>query len=175
VELARLAVASGIFPLYEVFNGRRYRINARPDGTPLEDYVARQHRFVEDGAGLDALRQDIAEQWARLEALAADFPTSDTPAGAHEARCWLRLLVEDKPSVLARVARQVSRRGVNIETVVVRGLPDRAHTWLTVGVDTDPATAGRLADSLRRLDSVLDTGVFEGACPDEPPANGGRR
>jgi hypothetical protein len=58
---------------------------------------------------------------------------------------------------------------------VVRGLPDRAHTWLTVGVDTDPATAGRLADSLRRLDSVLDTGVFEGACPDEPPANGGRR
>ena len=29
VELSRLAVACGVFPLYEVFNGRRYRINAR--------------------------------------------------------------------------------------------------------------------------------------------------
>jgi len=166
VELARLAVASGIFPLYEVFNGTRYRINARPDGTRLEEYFAKQRRLAGDGQGLDRLKAGIAEHWARLEALAAEFPTGDTAAGA-PALCWLRLLVEDKPSVLARVARIVSRRHVNIETVVVRGLSDHAHTRLTLGVETDARTAGRLAESLMHLESVLDARVFEGACPDE--------
>ena len=172
VELARLAVATGIFPLYEVFNGRRYRLNERPDGTPLEEYMARQRRFVEDAAGLDRLRVGIADQWARLEALAAEFPTDDTGGDARRAHCWLRLLVEDKPSVLARVARLVSRRRVNIETVVVRSLPDGAHTWLTLGVETDEGTAARVAESVRRLDSVLDASVFVGECPDQQPAEG---
>ncbi len=45
VELTRLAVACGLFPVYEVFDGERYVINARPDGTPLEDYLGRQGRF----------------------------------------------------------------------------------------------------------------------------------
>jgi pyruvate/2-oxoacid:ferredoxin oxidoreductase beta subunit len=168
VELARLAVATGIFPLYEVFNGRRYRIDARPDGTPLEAYFALQHRFGDAPAGIAGLRADIAEQWARLEALAAEFPTTDTQAGARAAHCWLRLLVEDRPSVLARVANQVSRRRVNIETVVVRGLPDRAHTRLTLGLDTDEGTAARVAAGLSRLESVLDVAVFVGTPPDEP-------
>ena len=168
VELARLAVASGIFPLYEVFNGRRYRINARPDGTPLEDYFARQRRFTGAEQDVERLRADVTEQWARLETLTASFPTRDEVAGAHAAHCWLRLLVEDKPSVLARVARQVARRKVNIETVVVRSLPDRAHTYLTLGVDTDEHTAGRVAASIARMESVIDAEVFVGECP-EPP------
>ena len=172
VELARLAVATGIFPLYEVFNGRRYRINARPDGTPLEEYFARQHRFSGPARDVERLRADVAEQWARLEALTANFPTSDEVAGAHAAHCWLRLLVEDKPSVLARVARQVARRKVNIENVVVRSLPDHAHTYLTLGVDADEQTAGRLVASLARLDSVLDAAVFVGECPDVPAGPG---
>ena len=45
VELVRLAVACGLFPVYEVFDGERYRVNARPDGTPLDDYLGRQGRF----------------------------------------------------------------------------------------------------------------------------------
>jgi pyruvate/2-oxoacid:ferredoxin oxidoreductase beta subunit len=166
VELARLAVATGIFPLFEVFNGRRYRINERPDGTPLERYLARQRRFVQDAVLLDGLRARIADQWARLETLAAEFPTDDTVGAERRARCWLSLLVEDQPSVLARVARQVSRRNVNIETVVVRGMADRAHTWLTLGLDTDEGTARRLAESLQRLDSVVDAGVSEGGFPE---------
>ena len=36
VQLVRLAVASGLYPLYEVFDGTRYRVNDRPDGTSLE-------------------------------------------------------------------------------------------------------------------------------------------
>ena len=33
VELVRVATASGLFPVYEVFDGATYRINVRPDGT----------------------------------------------------------------------------------------------------------------------------------------------
>jgi len=110
-------------PLYEVFNGRRYRIDARPDGTPLEEYFARQQRFSSSALDVARLRDDITDQWRGWKSLAAEFPTDDTVAEPHPAHCWLRLLVEDKPSVLARVARQVARRKVNIETVVVRSLP----------------------------------------------------
>lgn len=169
VELARLAVATGVFPLYEVFNGRSYRINERPDGTPLQEYLTLQQRFT-GSDGLERLEAGIHDQWARLEALAAEFPTDDTAAEGRAAQCWLRLLVEDRPSVLARVASQVSRRRVNIETVVIHGLPDGAHTWLTMALETDAGTARRLAESVRRLDSVIDAEVFEGRCPDDPTA-----
>src|SRR5450759_2336032 len=54
VELVRLAVACGLFPLYEVFDGESYRINARPDGTPLEDYLCRQGRFRAVESSMDS-------------------------------------------------------------------------------------------------------------------------
>ena len=45
VTLVRLAVASGLFPLYEVFDGVRYEINAEPDWTDPGEYFRRQRRF----------------------------------------------------------------------------------------------------------------------------------
>jgi pyruvate ferredoxin oxidoreductase beta subunit/2-oxoisovalerate ferredoxin oxidoreductase beta subunit len=77
VELVRLAVASGLFPLYEVFGGRLYRINAHPDGTPLEDYLARQKRFRSETLDVDVLRGEVAQLWNQLEALAARFPADE--------------------------------------------------------------------------------------------------
>ena len=74
VELVRLAVAGGLFPLYEVFDGRRYRINARPDGTPLEAYLGRQGRFASIAAAVDKLRMQSEREWTHLEALARAFP-----------------------------------------------------------------------------------------------------
>ena len=123
------------------------------------------------------LRADVAEQWARLEALAAEFPTDDTVVVPHPAHCWLRLLVEDKPSVLARVARQVARRKVNIETVVVHSLPDGAHTYLTLGLEADEPTAERVREAAGRLDSVLDAALFFRQVPGRPGegASHGRR
>ena len=35
VELVRLAVRSGVFPLYEVFDGEDYRISVEPDGAEI--------------------------------------------------------------------------------------------------------------------------------------------
>jgi len=77
VELTRLAVACGLFPVYEVFDGERYRINARPDGTPLDDYLGRQGRFRSVAPSLDDLRAQVDREWARLDGLAQAFPATD--------------------------------------------------------------------------------------------------
>ncbi len=74
VELVRLAVASGLFPLYEVFGGRRYRINAQPDGTPLEEYFGKQGRFRKGTVDVEAARRMVEEQWDTLSRLEAAFP-----------------------------------------------------------------------------------------------------
>lgn len=79
VDLILTAVRCGLFPLYEVFDGRRYRVNARPDGTPLESYIGRQRRYKSESFDLDALKAAIREQWSYLEAMERTFP-----AGANE-------------------------------------------------------------------------------------------
>jgi pyruvate ferredoxin oxidoreductase beta subunit/2-oxoisovalerate ferredoxin oxidoreductase beta subunit len=71
VELVDLAVRSGIFPLYEVFEGGRYRINAEPDGTDPAEYFRRQKRFAGADIDLDLLRQRIELNQARLRRLAS--------------------------------------------------------------------------------------------------------
>lgn len=74
VELDRLAVAAGLFPLYEVFDGCRYRINIHPDGTPLDEYFRRQGRFPRGIANPEVARRLIKDEWEYLERMAAAFP-----------------------------------------------------------------------------------------------------
>ncbi len=45
VGISRLAVTSGIFPLYEVENGTRYTLNYGADGTPVSEYLKVQRRY----------------------------------------------------------------------------------------------------------------------------------
>lgn len=45
IEISRLAVETRIFPLYEVFDGKRYVINQMPDQRSVEDYLKLQGRF----------------------------------------------------------------------------------------------------------------------------------
>ncbi len=74
VHLVRLAVLSGLFPLYEVFDGERYRINVEPDWTDPEEYYARQRRFRGNEIDLDATRRACRERFERLRVLAEVFP-----------------------------------------------------------------------------------------------------
>jgi pyruvate ferredoxin oxidoreductase beta subunit/2-oxoisovalerate ferredoxin oxidoreductase beta subunit len=80
VELVRLAVQSGLFPLYEVWEVRRYRLNVRPDGTDPAEYFRRQRRFVQAepgrAAAIDsgAARRAVEERLAWLELLAREYP-----------------------------------------------------------------------------------------------------
>jgi pyruvate ferredoxin oxidoreductase beta subunit/2-oxoisovalerate ferredoxin oxidoreductase beta subunit len=72
VELVRLAVRSGVFPLYEVFDGVNYRINAEPDGTDPEQYFLKQRRFrgpEVDIEGVKAFVDDRMERLRRLESV----------------------------------------------------------------------------------------------------------
>jgi pyruvate ferredoxin oxidoreductase beta subunit/2-oxoisovalerate ferredoxin oxidoreductase beta subunit len=74
VELVRLAVRSGLFPLYEVFDGRRYRVNAKPDWADPTEYFRRQRRFREDELDLPATRRVCRERYEWLAHMAEAFP-----------------------------------------------------------------------------------------------------
>ena len=74
VELDRLAVTTGLFPLYEVFEGRRYRINVRPEFNSPDEYFSRQGRFPKVVADPEITTRHIREEWEYLERMAAVFP-----------------------------------------------------------------------------------------------------
>jgi pyruvate ferredoxin oxidoreductase beta subunit/2-oxoisovalerate ferredoxin oxidoreductase beta subunit len=74
IELVRIAVESGLFPVYEVYDGASYRINVRPDGTDPAEYFERQRRFRDEEVDLDVTRSVCAERMRRLEIMAEQFP-----------------------------------------------------------------------------------------------------
>jgi pyruvate ferredoxin oxidoreductase beta subunit/2-oxoisovalerate ferredoxin oxidoreductase beta subunit len=74
VKLVRLAVGSGLFPLYEVFDGATYRINVEPDGTDPAEYFQCQRRFDAEEIDLRATRRACADRIQRLQALATQYP-----------------------------------------------------------------------------------------------------
>jgi pyruvate ferredoxin oxidoreductase beta subunit len=75
IEIGRLAVETGIFPLYEVENGR-YKLNVdRPELKPVQDYLKLQGRFrhlLDDE--IARIQQRVNEDYARLKANAAALP-----------------------------------------------------------------------------------------------------
>jgi pyruvate ferredoxin oxidoreductase beta subunit/2-oxoisovalerate ferredoxin oxidoreductase beta subunit len=77
VDLIGYAVRSGVFPLYEVFDGVRYRINERPDDTPVEEYLGRQRRYTAAQVDPDRVRAAVRKQWAYLEGMEKAFPADD--------------------------------------------------------------------------------------------------
>jgi pyruvate ferredoxin oxidoreductase beta subunit/2-oxoisovalerate ferredoxin oxidoreductase beta subunit len=68
IELVRLAVKSGLFPVVEVFDGVRTVVNVEPEFSrdALARYLGRQNRFRADAAAIDALHASIQEDWAHL-------------------------------------------------------------------------------------------------------------
>jgi pyruvate ferredoxin oxidoreductase beta subunit/2-oxoisovalerate ferredoxin oxidoreductase beta subunit len=78
VELVRLAVRSGLFPLYEAFHGKRWRLNATPDWTDPTEYYRRQRRFRPEEVDLEVARAWARDQFRKLEVLAEAFPAPDS-------------------------------------------------------------------------------------------------
>ena len=64
VKLARLAVETGYFPLYEVEGGVDYRITYEPPFRPLEEFTALQKRFR--NADLTLLKEELRQKWEDL-------------------------------------------------------------------------------------------------------------
>lgn len=71
VRLARLAVQTRIFPLYELEDGERYTINVEPVGYLVDEYYQTQGRFRHLGReDLDRIQAEVDHNWERLKALA---------------------------------------------------------------------------------------------------------
>jgi pyruvate/2-oxoacid:ferredoxin oxidoreductase beta subunit len=80
MELVRLAVGSGLFPVIEIFNGKRYTVNIEPDFSDeaLEMYLSLQGRFQKSGIEASHLRPAINENWQKLGTLTASSCASVT-------------------------------------------------------------------------------------------------
>ena len=67
IRLARLAVQTKIFPLYEVENGERYTLNEEPEGVPVSEYLKPQGRFAFLREGdVERIQDNGNKEWARL-------------------------------------------------------------------------------------------------------------
>jgi len=67
LALARLAVETGVFPLYEVEDGYRTTLNGPQKTRPVRDYLQVQRRYRDlDDAAVETLQREVDEGWARL-------------------------------------------------------------------------------------------------------------
>jgi pyruvate ferredoxin oxidoreductase beta subunit/2-oxoisovalerate ferredoxin oxidoreductase beta subunit len=66
VKIARLAVQTNIFPLYEIENGTQYTLNYRGD-RPVEDYLHTQGRFKHLSTDdISTIQNMVAQDWNNL-------------------------------------------------------------------------------------------------------------
>jgi pyruvate ferredoxin oxidoreductase beta subunit/2-oxoisovalerate ferredoxin oxidoreductase beta subunit len=73
---AQLAVETRLFPLYEIIEGKKYRITHEPKGMPVADYVKIQGRYKHfTSDDIARLQREVDEDWAELMALAKEGRT----------------------------------------------------------------------------------------------------
>jgi pyruvate ferredoxin oxidoreductase beta subunit/2-oxoisovalerate ferredoxin oxidoreductase beta subunit len=67
IATSRLAVQTGVFPLYEVEDGSRYTLNDPPKTRPVREYLQAQGRYrgLSD-EDVDELQREVDAGWARL-------------------------------------------------------------------------------------------------------------
>jgi pyruvate ferredoxin oxidoreductase beta subunit/2-oxoisovalerate ferredoxin oxidoreductase beta subunit len=71
VRLGRLAVSTRTFPLFEIRDGREYRLSRMGAKTPAAEYLSAQGRFRKLTAeGVAGIQADIDRRWGELNALA---------------------------------------------------------------------------------------------------------
>jgi len=75
IEIGKLAVQTGIFPLYEIENGR-YRLNADPpELKPVGEYLKQQGRYRHlTDEQIESIQEMVNEDYARLKEKVAAFP-----------------------------------------------------------------------------------------------------
>ena len=71
LELVRMAVRSGLWPVYEIFDGKRHVVNIEPDFSDeaLDMYLSLQRRFQKIGLTAADLRPAIDRYWQNLRSL----------------------------------------------------------------------------------------------------------
>ena len=68
IEMARIAVQSRVFPLYEVENGESYKITVMPEKVvPVRDYLSPQGRFAHlKPADIKKIQKRVDAEWEKL-------------------------------------------------------------------------------------------------------------
>lgn len=75
IKLARLAVQSRLFPLYEIENGK-YGLTAMPEKVPVADYLKPQGRFRHlTGDMIAAIQHNADADWESLLRKTGDIPS----------------------------------------------------------------------------------------------------
>jgi len=73
VKIARLAVHTKVFPLYEVEDGERYNINVDPKNLPVDEYLRLQGRFAHlTDDEVHTIQETVDREWERLVKKALD-------------------------------------------------------------------------------------------------------
>jgi len=74
LKLARLAVQSRIFPLYEIHDGGETIINIQPDKISLQEYLSAQSRFrTMSNEYLEQMQKEVDYNWLELQHRADRF------------------------------------------------------------------------------------------------------
>jgi pyruvate ferredoxin oxidoreductase beta subunit/2-oxoisovalerate ferredoxin oxidoreductase beta subunit len=72
--MCRLAVHTGVFPLYEVEDGYKYTINHGSQGVPVSEYLSRQARYRHlTPEQVAEIQQEVDRGWLRLQKMAEIF------------------------------------------------------------------------------------------------------
>ena len=72
IATARLAVDTGVFPLYEVEDGQHYTLNQAAPTRPVKDYVSIQKRYRHVAEqDIDDMENAVERNWKRLTGRAA--------------------------------------------------------------------------------------------------------
>jgi pyruvate ferredoxin oxidoreductase beta subunit/2-oxoisovalerate ferredoxin oxidoreductase beta subunit len=75
VKIARLAVQTNVFPLYEIEDGARYTLNYK-GGSRVEDYLQTQGRFKHLGKeDISRIQEMVTEDWSHLLRKAGEAPS----------------------------------------------------------------------------------------------------
>lgn len=72
VKSAMLSVETRLFPLYEVFDGRKYAITYEPQGFPVDEYLQMQGRYRHlSQEQIAHMQAEVNEEWENLKKRAA--------------------------------------------------------------------------------------------------------
>jgi pyruvate ferredoxin oxidoreductase beta subunit/2-oxoisovalerate ferredoxin oxidoreductase beta subunit len=75
IAVARLAVESAVFPLYEVEDGSRYTLTGPPKTRPVRDYLAAQRRYRDlEENEVAQLQREVDTGWDRLREKSGSDP-----------------------------------------------------------------------------------------------------
>lgn len=81
VKLARLAVKTRVFPLYEIDWGERYTLTQSSPSVPVAEYLRLQGRFAElSDSDIAEIQRHVNDRWNWLVKMAETFPGTPSVA-----------------------------------------------------------------------------------------------